>query len=105
MLTMEIEHGTDIDAGQDIAVNHQQWIGSANHVRQTARGAQRLGFLEVLQSHSEPGAVLEVVNDTLAEMMRRNVNGANSRLAKLRKRVFQKRTPVHWQHGLGNSLR
>ena len=28
MLTVEIEHSTDIDVGQDIAVDHQQWIGS-----------------------------------------------------------------------------
>src|SRR5689334_16103148 len=98
VLTMKIEHLTEVNARENVAVNYQQRIFGVFEQAQRADSSERLILFYVSDLNSEVLPVLEVFRDDLAFVVSGDVQASNARLLETFDDQFQQRAAANRQH-------
>ena len=101
VLAVEVQHGAEIDLGEDVAVDHQHRLVGGGDGLERPRRPQRLVLVDIADVHAEAGAVAEVVGDHRGLVVGGDVEVADAGLLELVDDQLQQRPVAHRQHRLG----
>ena len=99
---MEVEQGTVIDGGQDIAVgDDNRQFGRLRQQSQRAGGSETFRFVNIFDRGAERGAVAEMIHDHFGPVVHRDEDVPKALLHDVADDGFQQRPSADIEHRLG----